>query len=147
MKTHMMTGTRFHRIWKDMKTRCLNTRYRYYKDYGGRGITVCAEWHSFENFMADLYAKYKAHARRHGERDTFIERKDNDKGYELSNVTFVTRQQNNRNRRMQKLSHEKVLEIRKRYTYGQGKALAREYGVSPAVISEIVNEKRNYANH
>lgn len=38
-----------------MKQRCLNPRGQDYKDYGGRGITVCERWmHSFENFLADM---------------------------------------------------------------------------------------------
>jgi len=46
---------------------------------------------------------------------------------------------------MQKLTREKVLEIREKYKRGLGKILAEEYGVSGGVISEIVNFSRNYA--
>lgn len=32
----------------------------------------------------------------------------------------------------------------KKGKYGVGRILAKEYGVTPAVVSEIVNKKRNY---
>ena len=38
------TKKRLHQIWSNMKTRCYNTKAFAYKDYGGRGITVCKEW-------------------------------------------------------------------------------------------------------
>ena len=142
-----MSNTRFHRIWKDMKTRCLNKNYRLFKDYGGRGIRVCDKWVSFEGFKVDLYDLYQKHSKVHGELDTFIERINNDGSYELDNVRWSTRSEQNKNKRMFKLTRNKVDEIRKRYHYGNGRKLAKEYGVTPAVISEVVNKKRNYANY
>ena len=35
-----------------MKSRCNNPRNNNYKNYGGRGIKVCDEWKSFDNFYA-----------------------------------------------------------------------------------------------
>lgn len=35
---------RLYSIWHCMKTRCYYEKYRQFKDYGGRGIAVCAEW-------------------------------------------------------------------------------------------------------
>jgi len=46
-----------------------------------------------------------------------------------------------------KLIGEKVQEIRQKYKKGKhgiGNILAEEYQVTPAVISEIINKKRNY---
>ena len=39
--------------WHAMLERTLNPRNNAYKDYGGRGITVCERWLKFENFFAD----------------------------------------------------------------------------------------------
>src|ERR1700679_363326 len=36
--------------WSHMKNRCLNPNHERYKDWGGRGITVCERWMKFENF-------------------------------------------------------------------------------------------------
>ena len=41
--------------WYSMKARCYNPNHKHYKNYGGRGITVCDRWKdSFENFLADM---------------------------------------------------------------------------------------------
>lgn len=53
--THGMTKTRAYVTWKAMKNRCYVPSRHSYKDYGGRGIRVCARWlESFENFLADM---------------------------------------------------------------------------------------------
>lgn len=46
--------TGFYQSWQNMKSRCTNPNNKDYKDYGGRGITVCDEWlYSFTNFKRD----------------------------------------------------------------------------------------------
>lgn len=40
----------FYRKWTQMLTRCYETNHRGYKDYGGRGVTVCEEWLTFSRF-------------------------------------------------------------------------------------------------
>lgn len=40
--------------WSSMKSRCTNPKNPGYKHYGGRGITICERWASFENFLADM---------------------------------------------------------------------------------------------
>lgn len=42
------------RTWKAMKSRCLNENDKDYKNYGGRGITICDRWISFFNFLEDM---------------------------------------------------------------------------------------------
>lgn len=61
-----------------------------YEDYGGRGITICKKWLTFDNFLADM-----------GERPNgkFIERRDNDGNYEPSNCYWATSSEQARNRR------------------------------------------------
>ncbi|HVI40923.1 MAG TPA: hypothetical protein VM577_09705 [Anaerovoracaceae bacterium] len=49
-----MSDTRIHRIWKNMLTRCSNPKVECFKNYGGRGISVCERWRVFENFFADM---------------------------------------------------------------------------------------------
>lgn len=134
-----MSKTRFYRIWKDMNTRCNNPNYRLYKNYGGRGISICDRWEHFENFKEDMYPTY--------DEKLSIDRIDNNGNYCKENCKWSTDVEQNRNRRMFKLTKEKVLEIRNRYKYGNGRTLSKEFGVTPAVISEVVNKKRNYANY
>jgi hypothetical protein len=42
---------RFYATWHDMMRRCFNCKYRHYKHWGGRGITVCAEWRNADTFI------------------------------------------------------------------------------------------------
>lgn len=77
--------------WQNMIQRCTNPNLRDWKDYGGRGIMVCARWlASFENFLADM-----------GERPLglWLDRKDNDGNYEPDNCRWITPKESAANRR------------------------------------------------
>jgi len=87
---HGMAGTPTHRTWKAMRNRCNNPNTPRYKDYGGRGITVCERWDKFENFLIDM-----------GERPEgmSIDRVDNNKGYSKSNCKWATGKEQRANMR------------------------------------------------
>jgi len=95
--THGQAGTRVHRIWKNMKNRCLNPRGQDYRYYGGRGITVCERWRKFENFLADMGQPPAGMS---------IERLDNDGNYEPGNCKWATILEQARNRRPCRLTCE-----------------------------------------
>jgi len=54
---HSMAGTKIYGIWKSIKDRCLNPKCKYFPRYGGRGISICDRWLSFEHFYADMGEK------------------------------------------------------------------------------------------
>lgn len=51
---HGMRWTREYASWSQMKVRCQDPNNHKFKDYGGRGIKVCASWQAFENFYRDM---------------------------------------------------------------------------------------------
>lgn len=77
-------------IWKGMNTRCYNKSAESYPDYGGRGITVCDEWRdtSPENYYNFLNHVWPRPSDNHS-----IDRVDNNKGYDPSNVEWKTSKQ------------------------------------------------------
>ena len=79
--------------WQHMKIRCYNPHFKQYKDYGGRGISMCEEWlYSFENF-------YNWSIENGFSEELEIDRIDNNGNYEPSNCRWVTHKVNANNTR------------------------------------------------
>jgi len=94
---HGKAHTRLYRIWGSMIQRCHNSNDDNYKNYGGRGITVCDVWrNNFESFY-----QWAINNGYNGNLE--IDREDNNRGYSPNNCRFVTRIENQRNRRCTKL--------------------------------------------
>lgn len=98
-KVHGGTGTRLYSIWRGVKKRCLTPTCNDYPHYGGRGITICERWMTYQNFKDDLLESYEDHVKIHGENQTTIERTDNETGYSLGNCCWATRKEQNANTR------------------------------------------------
>lgn len=80
--------------WKAIKHRCDSTSNPRYKDYGGRGITLCESWRDFTVFARDVGLPPTSKHQ--------LDRKDNDGNYEPNNVRWVTPQENANNQRTYK---------------------------------------------
>lgn len=88
---HGWSQTPTYKVWSSMLGRCNDSRNASYPRYGGRGITVCERWASFENFLEDM-----------GERPSLehqIDRRDPDGNYEPENCRWITRAENNARRK------------------------------------------------
>jgi len=74
--------------WASMWTRCTNPNRSVWRHYGGKGVTVCDAWRSFEQFLADMGPRPAA---------TSLERLDGNLGYGPGNCVWAERQTQNRN--------------------------------------------------
>lgn len=136
-KTHGMINTSEYTTWAGIKDRCNNQNNAAYKNYGGRGITVCDRWRdSFENFYEDMGPRPSD---KHS-----IDRINNNGNYELCNCRWTTQLEQLRNtRRVIIESLVQANEIRTKYktrNYTQ-QELANEYNCSRSNINEIVNNR------
>src|ERR1700683_5203535 len=125
--------------WYLMRSRCRDKHKKDYKNYGGRGITICERWQIFDNFLTDM-----------GERPAglTLDRIDNDKGYYKENCQGADRKTQANNRRQNqrkgegvpwsKLTNEQVLQIKdllsKNITHHTRAQLAKQFGVSYSTI-------------
>lgn len=64
-----------------MLYRCYNDKYYKYHRYGGRGIQVHSDWHSFNKFIEDMFPSYES--------GLTLDRIDNNLGYSKDNCQWL----------------------------------------------------------
>jgi hypothetical protein len=115
--------------WRNMLHRCHNEQHRDYPNYGGRGITVCAEWRSKEKGFEAFFA----HVGPRKSDDLSLDRIDNSKGYQPGNVEWRDRSTQQSNKRFENLFGAS-LEITIGGRTQSAKEWQKETGINSATI-------------
>jgi len=129
-EAHRKKQSREYRAWCEMKTRCFNTRRKHYKNYGGRGITICPQWRTnYQQFLQDMGRCPP---------EMTLDRRDNDLGYFPENCRWATTTEQGNNTRQNHF-----------LTY-QGRTLTvaqweRELGFKPNVVKFRIH--RGWSTH
>ena len=116
---HGYAHTPMYNVWLGIKERCLNPNNSSYKNYGGRGITICDDWMDYKNFHRDMAPTYKT--------GLTLERIDNEKGYCEDNCIWADRNVQGNNKRNNHF-------IRFKGEVGTISQMARKYDLHPSIV-------------
>lgn len=117
-KKHGLSDTIEHRAWARIRRRCNSPSYHNYPRYGGRGITVCERWDSFDNFLADMGSRPEGMT---------LDRIDNDGNYEPANCRWTTMKVQASNRGSYNYSAEQDQRLREAVALGYNYAQMAAY--------------------
>ena len=126
---HGMRYSSIYGCWANLIQRCSNPKNPKYKYYGARGIKVCARWHFFENFYADMGDKPEG---------LTLERKNNDGDYEPGNCKWATHKEQANNTRRQRVFIACSLKTGERIKSKNQCKFALQYGLNRGNISSCL---------
>jgi len=137
LKSNFRHGYRKHAlytVWLNCKARCYYPKHKSYKNYGGRGITVCTEWRN------DSAAFIEWALTNGWKKGLTIDRRNNDGNYTPQNCRFVSRYTQSNNSRNNKLfvayGPYGQIEISKHQAI-----FARKWGLSKSNISSCLHNR------
>jgi hypothetical protein len=125
---HGMYGTPEYLSWGSMIQRCTNPKNNNFKNYGGRGISVCKSWRdSFESFFQDMGRRPT---------DTSLDRIDVNGNYEPENCRWSTALCQARNKQNTITTFTEAEKVRELYLSG----------TTPSQITAILGLSRGSVN-
>lgn len=135
VRTHGLRKTPEYNVWTNMRRRCSPKaspadRAVYYE----RGIAVCAEWMSFQQFYADMGPRP---SKRYS-----LDRIDSNKGYSADNCRWATPDIQAHNSRVTKLTIDEVRAIQN--DWRPVKEIAKQYGISCGHVVKV-RSKTHYS--
>ena len=129
LSTHGETKTKLHKRWESMIARCEYKKHPHYCRYGGRGISVCTEWHD--------YCSFREWAMNNGYLENLtLDRIDPNGNYCPENCRFVTWEQQESNKRNNRFVNHNG----KQLTLSQ---FSRKYDIPKSTVRWRLNNKRD----
>jgi len=107
--------------WISMRDRCSRRTHSEYKNYGGRGITICERWNDFTLFLSDMGTRPDGMS---------LDRINVNGNYEPANCRWATRKEQARN-----ATSSVFLEHN-----GQKKTMA-EWGEVTGIGADVIQER------
>lgn len=86
----------FYRVWWHIRSRCIHKWNKDYKRYGARGIKF--KWKDYDSFKKDMYISYLVHVKKHGKKNTSIDRINSKGHYSKKNCRWATLQEQSLNK-------------------------------------------------
>ena len=123
--THGLSDSAIRQCYYNMRKRCYNPKSKSYKDYGGRGITICKDWSTFNGFLSDMLPSYKD--------GLSIERKDVNGNYCKDNCCWADKKTQANNTR----SNHYIEYLGEKYTLA---TLADKYGIDYKLLEGRVRK-------
>lgn len=116
-----------YKVWNGMRERCANPKNKSYPNYGARGIRFSNEWKTFAGFFKDMGNGYQ--------KGLYLDRIDNNKGYNKENCRWVDVVVSGQNRRNVKMTPEIIREVRT--AKATAKQLAKRFNCGVATINDV----------
>lgn len=92
---------RFYHRFQHIRQRCTNPKNASFKNYGAMGVKFL--WTSFEDFKNDMWESFQDHINKHGEKNTSIDRINNEGHYGSDNCKWSTMREQRRNSSQNKM--------------------------------------------